>query len=79
MAPGKGAAGRNGLLQPLINNIRAAIPGSTVKSIVYQKGTVIAATARVQVANAIKSYAASCPNTPIMLLGYSVVCGIIST
>lgn len=72
VAKGRGATNKNGRLQSLINLLKTAIPGTTVLSLTYDGTDNEVNTARVEEVNAITAYAASCPSTPIMLLGYSL-------
>lgn len=65
---------KNGLLQSLIGRIKRRYPGSgNARTVMYDPNQSIPIMARMIITTYIKNYAASCPQTPIVLIGYSVV------
>lgn len=67
-----------GLLAPTVSAISAAIPGSDLYLVPYNGAAAQAAVSTPILVQAVEQYVAECPNTPIMLIGYSLG-GIIVT
>jgi len=72
--PGHGASNKNGRLQTLINLVKRKIAGSSAQTIRRDGTSEEEEHSRQALTAAIESYAAKCPTTPLMLLGYSFVC-----
>lgn len=72
VAGGKGNTDTNGLLQPLVNNITLTYPGSDEYIVPYNGSATEAKQDTPVMIQALNSYVAACPNTPVVFLGYSL-------
>lgn len=71
-AGGKGQTDVNSLLQPLVNNITSSFPGSDEWLVPYNGSATEGRQDTPIFIKAVGDYAAACPQTPIVMLGYSL-------